>query len=134
MNLIKHILMNLNFIFIVKTRKKFITCSFYAPMLMIDNISQPLIPTIRSGCEHAFYVWAALINQWTGEPKGPLPAPFKRGYLRPLYELPAFKDKAPVKLDVVEEVERDIILVEVCSIDPTDAEIVQMVEDLGRVL
>jgi perosamine synthetase len=88
-------------------------------------------PVVRKDCTHSYYCWAGLLDS---EPKGDLPAPFKRGYLHPLYSLPAFATKPSISLPVVEEIERKIVLVEVCSIDPSDDEIVKMVEDLARVL
>lgn len=94
--------------------------------------SLPLeITRTREGCEHSYYCWSALL---TNEPGGELPEPFKRGYLHPLYDLPAFRTKPSLSSPVVEDVERKIVLVEVCSIEPTDEEIVNMVEKLGRVL
>lgn len=101
---------------------------------MITNyvVGLPIIPPeIRQDCDHSYYCWAGLLEK---EPTGELPAPFKRGYLYPLYELPAFRQAPSLCLPIVEEIERKIILVEICSIDPTDDEIIQMVEDLGRIL
>jgi len=85
---------------------------------------------LRDNCEHSFYCFAGLMSK---EPKGEIPKPFKRGYMHPLYSLPAFKQTS-LSLPVVEDVERRIILLEICSIDPTDAEIKDMVTNLGRVL
>lgn len=87
-------------------------------------------PVIRQDCTHSFYVWSGILFE---EPSMPLPYPFKRGYLKPLYHLPAFKSQQE-SLPVVEGIEKNIVLVEVCSIDPTDDEICEMVEDLGRCL
>ncbi len=87
-------------------------------------------PIIRQGCEHSYYCWAGLLDDTPGE----LPAPFKRGYVHPLYDLPAFRQNPSISLPVVEEVERRIILVETCSIDPTDDEISQMIEELEKCL
>lgn len=88
-------------------------------------------PIIRPDCIHSFYCWAGLLDN---EPKRELPAPFRRGYLYPLYSLPAFATKQTISLPIVEEIERKIVLVEVCSIDPTDEEIVSMVYELGKAL
>src|SRR6266446_243485 len=40
-------------------------------------------PMTRQGCEHSYYCWAGLLDDIPGE----LPAPFKRGYVHPLYDL-----------------------------------------------
>src|SRR6202043_3689849 len=47
-------------------------------------------PSRRENCVHSFYCWAGLLKE---EPKGDIPAPFRRGYLHPLYRLPAFATK-----------------------------------------
>jgi dTDP-4-amino-4,6-dideoxygalactose transaminase len=88
-------------------------------------------PATRSGCTHSFYCWAGWLEK---EPKMALPAPFRRGYMRPLYTLPAFASKQSLPLPVVESVEKNIVLLEVCSIDPTDEEIRTMVQELGKAL
>lgn len=87
-------------------------------------------PNERQGYEHVYYVWAAQLG---APPKGPIPTPFHLGYLTPLHRMSAFKDHA-TPLPVVDEVEGRMLLVEVCSIDPTDDEIFQMVKELGRAL
>src|SRR6266581_4021266 len=94
----------------------------------------PITPPVRrDGCDHVYYCWAGLLQ------KGPireLPEPFRRGYMAPLWSWNAFKTKfngwEPAYQGVVEKIEREIVLVEICSIDPTDSEIIQMVEQLGR--
>ena len=87
-------------------------------------------PMTRQGCEHSYYCWAGLLDDIPGE----LPAPFKRGYVHPLYDMPAFRQNPSISLPIVEEIERKIVLVELCSIDPTDDEITKMVEELGKCL
>lgn len=82
-------------------------------------------PYLRGDCFISPYVWGA---QLVEEPKKPIPTPFRRGYLRPLYEIKAFR--SPDLLPVTEEVERNMILLELCSIDPTDQEIKEMVQEL----
>ncbi len=61
--------------------------------------------------------------------------PFRHGYQAPLWSLPAFK--MPYRSlgyqGVVEDVEKRILLLEICSISPTDKEIIEMVESLGRI-
>lgn len=80
--------------------------------------SNVTLPIVRPDCTHSYYVWALQLKQ---EPRKPIPAPFRQGYLRPLYDLPAFK--SPDSLPTVEEVERNMVLLEICSIDPTNKEI-----------
>jgi len=90
------------------------------------------VPVVRPGCEHSYYCWAGLLDEAV---RGPLPEPFKAGYVKPLWSLDAFKGTGSRPAgNVVEDIERRIILVEICSIDPTDEEIIEMVEKLGRVL
>ncbi len=45
-----------------------------------------LPPMKRNGCDHVYYCWAGLLHKDTE-----LPAPFKRGYMNPLWSLDAFK-------------------------------------------
>lgn len=99
---------------------------------VMDKLKGKITPPLtRDSCLHSFYCWAGLLEQ---EPKDELPEPFKRGYLYPLYSLPVFATKPSTSLPTVEEIERKIVLVEICSIDPTDSEIVEMVEKLAKVL
>ncbi len=65
----------------------------------------------------------------------PLPEPFKAGYVKPLWSLDTFKGTGSRPAgNVVENIEHRIVLVEICSIDPTDGEIIETVEQLGMVL
>lgn len=98
---------------------------------VVDRLTGITPPIIRPDCIHSFYCWAGLLDN---EPKRELPAPFRRGYLYPLYSLPAFATKQTISLPIVEEIERKIVLVEVCSIDPSDEEIMNMVKELGKAL
>lgn len=82
-------------------------------------------PHERPLCQNAYYCWAGLSHGYVN-----VTAPFGRGYLRPLYELAAFKQD--IRLPVVEDIESRLILLEVCSVSPTDQELIQMVEGLGR--
>ena len=102
----------------------------FAELLTSYTVGLPITPpAVAANCEHSYYCWAGLLQR---QPKSELPLPFKRGYLRPLYELPAFKQR--ISLPVVEEIEDKIVLVEICSIDPSDDEIIAMAENLGEVL
>lgn len=104
----------------------------------IKHFKLPIIPPkVRDNCEHSYYCWAGLLKRELGVPgykpeDQPDTSNFSFGYLRPLYELPAFKQN--IKLPVVEEVESKIVLLEVCSIAPEQEEIAQMVQDLGKIL
>jgi perosamine synthetase len=89
------------------------------------------IPNIRNKCRHSFYCWAGLMEK---EPKCDIPKPFKRGYMHPIYSLPAFASKQTISLPVVESIEKRIVLLEVCSIDPTEEQITKMVKELGKAL
>lgn len=86
------------------------------------------IPHVRDGCQHAFYCWAGKLTR----PYIRLIPPFKAGYQRPLYELEAFKQN--IKLPVTEAVQNTLVLVEICSIDPSDRQIRQMVAELAEVI
>lgn len=96
------------------------------------ELSPPTLfpPVERQGYEHVYYVWAAQLG---APPSKPIPAPFHLGYLTPLHRMEAFKDHA-TELSVVDDVEKRMLLVEVCSIDPTNDEIFQMVEELSKAL
>jgi perosamine synthetase len=87
-------------------------------------------PSIRQGCTHSYYVWGAQLRT---KPRKPIPEPFRAGYLRPLYELKAFKSRQ-IWLPAVEDVEDRMVLFEVCAFDPTDEEINTMVSKLRDAL
>ena len=80
-------------------------------------------PAIRAGCTHSFYVWA---GQMYGDVN--IKPPFRHGYLHPLYSLPAFRTRETIICPVTEEVERKMVLFEVCAYDPTLKELTQAVE------
>lgn len=97
---------------------------------VIELAPPTLFPPIeRQDCEHVYYVWAA---QLSAPPARPVPYPFHLGYLKPLHKMEAFRDTTP--LPVVEDVEKRMLLVEVCSIDPSNDEIFTMVEELSEAL
>jgi len=104
-----------------------------AQMITSYMIGLPITtPVVRPGCEHSYYCWAGLLDQ---PARGPLPEPFRAGYMKPLWFLDAFRGTGSRPAgNIAEEIENRIALVEICSIDPTDEEIIQMVEKLGRVL
>jgi perosamine synthetase len=100
----------------------------------IDKLDLPIIPhgmrtdfINRTDCVHSYYCWAGLIVE---HDKINISPPFKRGYMRPLYELPAFKQD--ISLPKVEGVEKDMILMELCSISPTVPNFDVMVGNLRR--
>ena len=104
-----------------------------ADMITSYMVGLPIEPSIvRQGCEHSYYCWTGKLRGVIKTGTWPPSSPFKRGYLRPLYDLPAFKQD--IRLCFVEAVENHIVLVEICSIDPTNEEIIQMVEELGKAL
>src|SRR6266436_2894296 len=103
---------------------------YIAEMITSYMVGLPVTVTVvRPGCEHSYYCWAGLLDV---PARGPLPEPFKVGYIRPLWFWPIFKSNGPPYPCVVENIEKRIALVEICSIDPTDEEIIQMVEQLGK--
>ena len=87
-------------------------------------------PMIRSDASHSFYAWAGLLEK---PPTKPIPDPWRRGYLRPLYHLPAL-ERDTVFLPGAETVEGRLILMEICAHDPTKEEIKSMVDQLGECL
>ncbi len=84
---------------------------------------------VRNDCESSYYCLALICDGNLDN----IPKPWKRGYLHPLYSLPAF-GQTSLSLPVVEEVERKIVLLELCSIDPTEKECRDLVVDLKRAL
>lgn len=88
------------------------------------------IPFARPDCGHAYYCWAAQLKEPCNKT---LPLPWRRGYMKPLYRLPALETE-PVCCPVVERIEDKMVLMEICSIDPTPDEIRDMVRRLGEVL
>lgn len=94
----------------------------------LERYSGIVTPVVRADCTHSYYVWAAQIKS-----QNPIPAPFKRGYMRPLYTLPAFITR-DFHYPVVEQVEKDMVLLEICSISPTKEQIEDMANDLVAAL
>lgn len=82
-------------------------------------------PTIRKDCTHSYYAWAGQLK-W--EPHGVLPKPFKRGYMKPLYHLPAFRDQS--WCETAESVEDKMVIFEVCGYDPTPTELNKLLDKL----
>jgi dTDP-4-amino-4,6-dideoxygalactose transaminase len=88
-------------------------------------------PFVRPECGHSFYCWAAQLKY---SPSESLPHPWRLGYMNPLYTLPALEENRNIHLPVVERIESKMVLMEICSIDPTNQEIATMVSQLKEVL
>jgi dTDP-4-amino-4,6-dideoxygalactose transaminase len=94
----------------------------------VDQLGlQVVAPEVRAGCVHSYYCWAGKIAL-PGEVN--VVPPFSMGYMRPLYELPAFKQD--IKLPVVEFVENNMILLEMCELSSPAPDIEQMIGRLRR--
>lgn len=85
-----------------------------------------LLPDERDDCIHSFYVWGAQLSRPVMSFTSP--APFRTGYMKPLYHLPAFASET--LSSIAEYVESRMVLLEVCSIDPTDEEINELAKEL----
>lgn len=97
----------------------------------------PIIPPgEREGCFVSPYAWAGLLH--TKDYNGRLPFPLKKGYMQPLYRLSAFhKHQVPgiaTHCPVTEAVESRIVLFELCSFNPSQDEITELIEELAKVL
>jgi dTDP-4-amino-4,6-dideoxygalactose transaminase len=87
-------------------------------------------PFARPECGHAYYCWAGLLK----EPcERELPHPWRRGYMKPLYHLKAL-ERDRISLPVVERIEKNLVLVEICAFDPAHDEIALMVKQLGDII
>jgi len=94
----------------------------------IERFDLPILPpVVRQGCEHSYYCWAGLI---TKERNIEVVPPFRRGYMRPLYELRALRQD--IRLDSTEAVEKAMILLELCSLHKSAPDIEELVGRLGR--
>lgn len=101
---------------------------------MIANIPGIRPPVIREGYTHVFYSWAIMLDHdrdWFVRAMNAEGVPLKAGYLEPLYRLPAFK--RDLRLPVVEAVEKNIVLFENCTYDPTDEQRWQIREAFKKV-
>ena len=93
-------------------------------------------PEIRQLCYHTCYAWAGIAKDSSFLPEK-LPWPWRRGYVKPLYTLPAFTRMSSATgpaCATTEEVNEAIVLFEVCAYDPTNDEIKQMVRELGEAI
>jgi dTDP-4-amino-4,6-dideoxygalactose transaminase len=84
----------------------------------VNELQLPIIPPQdREGCESSYYCWAGRIQ---GDIR--VDPPFRRGYMRPLYELPAFHQS--IKLPRVEATDNELLLLELCDLSSgTDLEV-----------
>jgi len=91
------------------------------------------IPAIRTQCYHTCYAWAGISQKELPEK---LPWPWRKGYMKPLYALPAFSSAktAGPSCSTTEQVNEALVLFEVCAYDPTNDEIKQMVRELGEAI
>lgn len=96
------------------------------------------IPHIRKGCTNVCYVLPFLVHErvnrdWLVSALAAEGVPLCKGYVDPLYRLPAFsrfKRECPVAERMHD---RDLIYFEVCGYDPTDAQIRQIGEAFAKV-
>ena len=92
----------------------------------IKRSSLPIVPSIvRKGCVHSYYCWTGIITHDKNLSVGP---PFRRGYMRPLYDLKAFSPHD--QLETVERVQKNLILLEMCAIPDANVGIDDMVRSL----
>lgn len=94
------------------------------------------VPVVKPGCTHSYYIWALKMRSIDASRRAEraLQAegiPIRRGYVTPLYLLPAFKQN--IKREVVENTNATILIYENCAYDPSSAHLKQMAEALKRV-
>ena len=89
----------------------------------------PILPPMkRDGCDHVYYCWAGLmLDEVNVQP------PFRWRYQAPLWSIPAFRKIYLPSSSVVEDINERMLLLEICSISPTDKEVIEMVDNLGRI-
>lgn len=93
------------------------------------------VPPKRRGCEHVYYCWPLLVRgcdrEWFVDAMNAEGVPLRKGYVTPLYKLPAFK--ASPHCPITENVERQMALFEVCAWNPTSEQRAQMREAFKKV-
>jgi len=100
-----------------------------------DQVS---IPHVRETCTHSYYVYALKFK----DRKKITPLlrkhgiPIYDGYVNPLYNLPAFKSRTIVstKCPVLERVDKELAFIEICGINPIQAQRIQIREVIDEVL
>lgn len=94
----------------------------------ITKLGLPILPpVVREDCVHSYYCWAGAILE---DSKVDAVPPFSRGYTPPLYKLTALKQN--IQLQNVEEVEKYLILLELCSLQKSAPDIEELVGRLAR--
>lgn len=107
---------------------------------IIDGIKDiPFVrtPVVRKHCTHVYYCIPFILDNWIDrhwfaaslKTEG---IPIRAGYLRPLYELPAFS-KFRAKCSITEDAEKRMLLYENCAWTPTSAHIKQMHDAFHKV-
>lgn len=97
---------------------------------MVKDFPSIRPPIRREGCKHVYYCLALQIahdRDWFVRMMRDKGVPLNRGYVRPLYEFPAFaRYKAPCP--VTESVESKMAIFEICAWNPTSSERKRMKE------
>lgn len=99
-----------------------------AIMDAIGEIPNLVFPTTRVGCRHVFYCipWQATkLRDLVADRLEQEGVPVSKGYLTPLYRLPAFQESLPFA-PVTEQVENQMLLYENCAYSPTTKQIKQI--------
>lgn len=94
-------------------------------------------PVVREGCEHVYYcvpflVSSRLSRNWLCDALTAEGVPMRKGYVKPLYNLPAF-EKFVAACPMTELVESQMMLFEVCAHDPSSKQLEQFREAFLKV-
>ena len=92
-------------------------------------ITPPLVRTAEN-CRHVYYCWAAKLDDRIDrdlfvKAMNAEGVPMRAGYMKPLYSLPAFSAYS-TPCPITEDVENRLVIFEVCSWSPTNAQIKQI--------
>jgi perosamine synthetase len=101
-------------------------------------------PVVREGCKHVYYAWALTVDDskdfYLGDNRDLFVDrmaaegfPMRKGYVEPLYHLPAF-EKYATPCPVAEQAHRTIALYENCAYTPTAKQLKQVREAFLKVV
>ena len=103
---------------------------------MVVNYPGLVPPLVREGCDHSYYMWALTVEKdrdWFVRAMNAEGVPLNRGYVSPLYNLPAF-ERYKSSCPVAEWLHRYALATfEICAYDPTAEQLREMQDAFDKV-
>lgn len=103
--------------------------------MMLGDVLQPMVP--RRGCVPSWYAYPIMVNpeydrDWIAKALQAEGVPVRAGYVTPLHKLPAFKQYVDLPRTML-ALDR-LVLLEMCAIDPTDEQVIEMRRAFEKVI